>query len=246
MVGALALAGGGIAAAVTLASPTPQQASSIYHHYYPGAGAGHISGTRPTLNSEEVRCDYRGVVGLPLSVRDGVVGDDFASSAPLTTPLTGQMLVHACSSVAETGGTVPSSVPAMLCETTAPSSATDTPAGWPVVVYGDETCSSAGYEDTTSGLIDEVNQRRGIEATLDAVPETCPSQAQALDWVHQQLSLLGVEMQVTTWYGGPGGSCYLPYVQWWSPPAGGPVVQVTASEEAGGPPGSVTTTPPST
>jgi hypothetical protein len=242
VVGILALTGGGIAAAVTLSSPTPQQSTSIYSHYYPDAGAGRVAGTRPTLNSEEVLCDYQGAGELPAGVRYGPVGDAFASAAPLTTPLTAQMLVNACSTVAPTGAVVPASVPATLCETATPSSVTDTPAGWPVVIFGDETCSSSGYVVASSDLLAQVNHRRVIEATLDAVPEACPTQSQALDWVHQQLSALGIAMQVTSWYGGPGGSCYLPFVQWWWPPAGASLVQVTASEQAGNPPGSDTTT----
>jgi hypothetical protein len=241
VVGVLMLAGGGIAAAVTATSPTPGQAKSIYDHYYPGGGAGLVPGTRPTLNSEAVPCDYRGADGLPASVRNGLVGDGMASSAPLTTPLTSQMLIAACSTVSATGATVPASVAATLCETAAPSSVTDTAEGWPVVVYGDETCSSSGYIGPAADLVDQVNQRRGIEAALDSVPESCPTQSQALAWVHRQLSTLGVDMQVTSWDGGPGGSCYLPFVQWWSP-AGGPVVQVTASQQAGSPPASGATT----
>ena len=242
VVGVLAAAGGGIAAAVTLLTPTPQQATSIYGNYYPGGGAGHLAGTRPDLNAEEVLCDYRGAGGLPTSVRDGALGDGFASSAPLTTPLTAQMLLDACDTVSTTGAAVPPSVPATLCVTSEASTVTDTQAGWPVVVFGGTTCASEGDATAPATLLDQVNQRRADEATIDAVPQSCPTEAQALDWVHQQLSVLGLSMQVMARDGGPGGTCYLPYVQWWWPPTGAPLVQITASQQAGNPSGSATTT----
>ena len=227
-----ALAGGGIAAAVTLLAPTPEQATSIYGHYYPEGGVGRTPGSRPALNSEEVLCDYRGAAGLPSAVRYGPIGDAFASAAPLTTPLTAQMLVDACGTVSVSGATVPTSTPATLCTTGQPSSVTDTAEGWPVVVFGSTTCTTAGDVPPPADLLAQVNQRRNLEAAVDAVPVSCPTETQAVAWVHRQLAALGSSMQVTAWNGGSGGTCYLPFVQWWWPPTGGPLVQVTASVQA--------------
>ena len=202
VVGVLAVAGGGIAAAAVLTGgPTPHQAASIYNHYYPDSGAGRIAGTRPTLNSEMVLCDYQGATTLPASVRDGFVEQGFASAAPLTTPLNAQLLVDGCAQVSTTQ-TVPASTAAKLCVTTQSSSKTDTPAGWPVVVFGNTTCAETGDSPPPPNLLEEVNQRRNVEATIDAVPQTCPTDTQAVDWVHQQLTALDVNMEVKTMDGG--------------------------------------------
>lgn len=110
---ALALVGGGMAAAAALASsPTPHQAAVIYEHGYPNHGAQRTPGSRPTLNAEMVLCDYASLTSLPTSVRDGVPGEGFASAAALTTPLTADMLSAACDHVMTTGATVPAVTPA--------------------------------------------------------------------------------------------------------------------------------------
>lgn len=244
--GTLALAGGGIAAAAALAgSPTPQQAAVIYAHGYPDNGAHRTPGTRPTLNSEMVLCDYSGVSSLPASVRTGIPGEGFASAAALTSPLTADMLTNACDQVAATGATVPQGTLATLCVTTTSSAQTDTPAGWPIVVLGGESCAAAGNGNAPADLLDQVNQRRNTEVAIDAVPEACPTEDQAVAWVRQQLSTLNANMQITAWNNGSGGSCYTPSVQWWQPNAAVPMVEITASQESGAAPGSsspVTTT----
>jgi hypothetical protein len=229
----LALSAAGIAAAGGLAGdppPTPRQASAIYAHYYPNHGAHRTPGTRPPLNSEMVLCDYQHASGLPTRDRD-MVGQGLAASAPLTTPLDVRLLLNACSKVAATGDVVPARTPSRLCVTNHASAVTVTPGGWPIVVFGKVTCSASGNSGPPSFLMAQVNQRRNIEVAIDAVPESCPNETQAVDWVRGQLKALSVRMQVDPWSGGPGGRCYLPSVQWWSPPTTVPVVEVTASEQ---------------
>ena len=236
---ALALVGGGMAAAAALASsPTPHQAAVIYEHGYPNHGAQRTPGSRPTLNAEMVLCDYASLTSLPTSVRDGVPGEGFASAAALTTPLTADMLSAACDHVATTGATVPAGTPATLCVTGAPSAQTGTPAGWPIVALGGGSCATAGVNEAPANLIDQVNQRRNTEAAIDAVPQPCPTESQAVTWVRQQLSALKVDMQVSAWNNGSAGSCYTPSVQWWQPDSTLPMVEVTASQELGAAPGS--------
>jgi hypothetical protein len=219
----LAVMGGGIAAAVTLLGPTPQQAKKIYQHYYPNNGAGHIPGTRPTLNSELVLCDYRDDPSVtdPELLPMGNSGNPaffeaFASSDPLTKPLTAQMLISTCvnapTSTRDTA--IPASVPATLCVT---GQATTANLGdWPVVVFGNTTCTAAGDGPAPSDLLDQVNQRRSAEATINAVPESCPTESQAVSWVKEQLANLQLDYPLQLTDGGPGGRCYLPYVQWGS------------------------------
>ena len=208
-------AGGGIAAAAVLAgNPTPQQAANIYQHWYPDNGAGRTPSTRPPLNAELVLCDYRGVTGFTTGASGGVT-EGFASSAPLTDPLTAQMLVNACGTDRISGATVPSSTPATICVTTAPDAATySEPAGWPVVVFGDATCASSGDGPAPADLMAQVNQRRNLEVAIDTVPQVCPTETQALTWVHQQLTKLDTKLPIWIKGGGDGGTCWLPTVQW--------------------------------
>jgi hypothetical protein len=240
-VAVLAIAAGGIAAAVVLTSPTPQQASSIYQHYYPDNGAGMVPGTRPALNSELVLCDYQGDPIAPVQLDQGVNGNGaknfpeaFASSAPLTVPLTTQMLVNACAVAnAGAGYTVSTSIPATLCATG--NNATAAPSGWPLVIFGDRTCSSVGASLASNNLLTQVNQRRTIEATIRAVPEACPTAAQATDWVEQQSAALNLTMTIVP-MGGTGGSCYLPYVEWQPRPGTSlPWVEISPSQYASTP-----------
>lgn len=242
----LAITAGGIAAAVVLTSPTPQQAASIYQHYYPDNGAGMVPGTRPALNSELVLCDYQGDPSAPAQLDQGVNGNGaknfpeaFASSAPLTVPLTAQMLVNACAVAnADAGYTVSASIPATLCATG--NNATAAPSGWPLVVFGTSTCSSVGASPAPNDLLAQVNQRRTIEATIRAVPQACPTAAQATDWVEQQSAALNLTV-TTVPMGGTGGRCYLPYVEWQPRPGASlPWVEISPSQYAPTP----GTTPP--
>jgi hypothetical protein len=234
---------------VTLLGPTPQQAKKIYEHYYPNNGAGHIADTRPTLNAELVLCDYRDV---PSGSDPEVLPKDnsgnpafveaFASNEPLTELLTSQMLVSACATepTSMQDAAIPASVPASLCVTGQPTTAN--PGNWPVVVFGSTTCAAAGDGPAPSHLLGQVNRRRSIEATIDAVPESCPTESQAVSWVKEQLADLQLNYTIQLTDGGPGGACYLPYVQWWQfVGAGGPsapFVEVGASQQ------SATTPPP--
>ena len=232
--GVVALAvGGGIAAAAVLAgNPTPQQAANIYQHWYPDHGAGHIAGTRPTLNAEEVLCDYQGVTSLPADIRDRGTAEGFASNAPLTTPLTAQMLVNACADTDSLGDkALPPSTPATICIVATQGAASDSlPVGWPVIVFGDATCASSGHSPAPTDLLAQVNQRRNLEVAIQAVPQSCPTEAQTLVWVHQQLTRLGARMQIKIFDLGPGGTCWLPVVSWQSPSPGQlPTVQVQAT-----------------
>lgn len=248
-VAAMAIAGGGIAAAVVLTSPTPQQAKSIYHHYYPNGGAGRVPGTRPTLNSELVLCDYQGDLSAPAQLRQNVqngngaesFAEAFASGSPLTVPLTAQMLVNSCAAPrTDTAYTVPASIPATLCASG--NNVDAAPSGWPLVVFGDSTCASAGASPAPANLLSQVNERRTVEATIDAVPQACPTAAEATSWVEQQIAALNVTMTVKP-MGGTGGSCYLPFVQWLPRPGTSlPWVEISASQYAGVTPG---TLPPS-
>ncbi len=247
----VSLGAGGAAAAAGLAGgppPTPKQAATIYAHGYPDHGAGRVAGTRPTLNAEMVLCDYRGASGMAAADRAVRYGEGFASSAPLTVPLDDAMVVQACSKVDQTGDHVPAGTNATVCVTAAASTVTDTPAGWPAVVFGAATCAGSGDLPAPPDLLVEVNQRRNIEAAIDAIPDACPNEHQAVTWVRSQLHRLDLRMQVDPWPGGPTGRCYVPSVQWWSPPTAGPVVEVTASQQlstppAAGPAASASTTP---
>ena len=237
-------ASGGVAAAAVLASnPTPRQAANIYQHWYPDKGAGRTPGTRPALNSEAVLCDYQGVTSFPAAVRHGSLSEGFASSAALTTPLSAQMLVNACAQDPITGNTVPTSTPATLCVTTAQGAVSfSKPVDWPVVIFGNATCAGSGDRPAPADLLAQVNQRRNLEVAIDTVPQACPTRAQALSWVHHQLTKLNANLAVQTRNGGPSGMCWLPTVLW----AGGdpgttigtPVVQVGPTRyPASSPPG---------
>lgn len=232
--GGLALVvGGGIAAAAVLpGAPTPQQATTIYQRYYPDNGAGHTPGTRPTLNSEVVLCNYQGVASFPAYIRDhGNDNENFASNAALTVPLTPQLLVDACAQSRVSSDTVPSSTPAVLCVAREQGVADDDePPGWPIVVLGDATCASAGDAPAPTDLLAQVNQRRNLEADVDAVPQSCPTETQTLTWVHQQLAQLRTRMPLQVVNQPPGGICWLPSVHWEGPVGTPPFVEVAPSQ----------------
>jgi len=249
-VAATVIAGGGIAAAVVLTSPTPQQAASIYQHFYPDSGAGMAFGTRPSLNSELVLCDYQGDPSAPAQLGQSVnragaenFPEAFASAEPLTVPLTAQMLVNACAAPSTVPGfPIPSSVPAMLCATG--DNVAVVPSGWPLVVFGDSTCTSAGASSAPSDLLSQVNERRSIEATIRAVPQACPTAAEVTNWVDQQSAALDVTMTIVP-MGGKGGRCYLPYVEWQPQPGYSlPWVEISPSQYPAVTSGSTTTLPP--
>jgi len=185
-----------------------------------------------------VLCDYQGDPSAPSQLDQGVNGNGaknfpeaFASSAPLTVPLTAQMLVNACAVAnAGAGYTVSESMPATLCATG--NNATAAPSGWPLVVFGDSNCASAGASPAPNDLLAQVNERRSVEAAIRAVPQTCPTDAQATDWVEQQGAALNMTMTIVP-LGGTGGSCYLPYVEWQPRPGASlPWVEISPSQYA--------------
>ncbi len=219
---------GGIAAALTVFGPTPQQAQRITNAFQPDKGAGLVPGTRPSLNSESVLCQISGNPNPP--------GTTQASDAPMTRPLTAEMLVSACqhSDVVNMQTSRISVTPATLCVTTQPGAQTGEPTGWPVVVLGSSSCSGAGDAPPPSDVMAQVNRRRSVEAAIIAIPEPCPTKDQTIRWVRQQLAALHENMNILEAdVGVPGGICYLPTVHWVFPPTGGPTVEVNAHQYPG-------------
>ncbi len=187
---AVAVTFGGIAAAFTVLGPTSQQAQRITNAFQPDNGAGLVPGTRPTLNSESVLCQVSGNPNPP--------GSTQASDAPMTEPLTAEMLVGACQH-SDVVGVQTSQVPvtpATLCVTTQPAAQTGEPTGWPVVVLGSSSCSGAGDSLPPSDVMAQVNRRRSVEATIIAIPETCPTKDQTIRWVREQLATLHESMNI--------------------------------------------------
>jgi hypothetical protein len=225
---AVAVTCGGIAAAFTVLGPNSQQAQRITNAFQPDSGAGLVPGTRPTLNSESVLCQISGNPNPP--------GSTQASDAPMTEPLTAEMLVRACqhSDVVNMQTSQIPVTPATLCVTTQIAAQTGEPTGWPVVVLGSSSCSGVGYALPPSDVMAQVNRRRSVEATIIAIPEPCPTKEQTIRWVREQLATLRESMKIVeAGIGVPGGRCYLPTVHWAFPPTGGPTVEVNAHDYPG-------------
>ena len=225
---ALAVVGGGTAFAVSAFQPDGAQVASVERHWAVGRGVLQ-PGTRPALNAERVVCDYRNVAA------ETPLGSTFASGFPLGSELTERRLMDECRTGTDAVRTAPVSVPSLLCSVTPPGEHLPIP----VVTFGFATCEAAALQPVNANLIDEQNRMRQAEIAILAVPSTCPTAPQTIDWVHahvvgspQPLRVLDVDQY-------PGGRCYLPFVHW-----GAGTVEIIASSSVPAPGTSATTTPP--
>jgi hypothetical protein len=104
------------------------------------------------------------------------------------------------------------------------------PPGWPLVVFGDSTCASAGASSAPSDLLALLKERRNLEATIRAVPGACPTATEVTNWVEQQGATNNVTMTNVP-MGGARGRCYLPYVEWQTMPGYSlPWVEISPSQ----------------
>jgi hypothetical protein len=239
----LAIAGVGTAIAASTIVPNRDDVATIERRAT-SVAPGHVPGWRPELNAEAVGCDYRALSQSSLTQGFPSIAQGSASAFPLAQALTEDDLVTECASgtdaVAEHPVTGASHV---LCvahppeiptaqRTAGPTigAGTPKPAEVPVVVFASASCSSAGYEPPTQGLLDDINRRRQQEAAILAVPGTCPSHDEALDWTLDHIRTAGITVTLIDQGTNPGGSCYVPAVHWYEG-----TVYINATVQAGSP-----------
>jgi hypothetical protein len=242
-VAALAIAGVGTAVAVSTITPDREDVATIERRAI-GVAPGHTPGWRPELNAETVGCDYTALP--PSSLTEGFppIAQGSASSFPLAQAITEDDLVTECASGTDAVREHPIiGASHVVCVAHAPEiptaqraagrtigEGTPTPAEVPVVVFASASCSGAGYEPPPRGLIEDINRRRQEEAAILAVPSTCPSHDEALDWTLDHIRTAGLTLTLIDNGTNPGGSCYLPTVHWFDA-----TVDVTATVQPGSP-----------
>jgi hypothetical protein len=206
--------GGTAAFAVTRLAPDAKDAATVNRHYRSSAPV-HRPGWRPELDAEHVVCDYRGL-GLQTT---GVYS--FASGFPLAGSLTQARLVAECRSGtdATASGGAPIAARATLCAVTPPGEHLAVP----VVTFVAQGCAPP-LSAAAPTLLDERNRMRRAETAIRAVPQQCPTVAEARSWVDQQLAAYGKGLHLLPVETYPGGRCYLPFVHW-----GRGEVEITAS-----------------
>jgi len=195
--------GGSAAFAWSQLTPDAKHAETVKRHYQSSAGV-HRPGWRPELDAERVVCDYRGLGLATTTVYS------YASEFPLAQPLTQQRLVDECRSGTDaTTGTAPVPQPVTLCAVTPPGEQRAVP----VVTFSTAGCA-APLTVAPSSLLDERNRLRRAEAAILAVPETCPTPAEARNWVDEHNAASGAHLRLLPVEAYPGGRCYLPFVHW--------------------------------
>jgi hypothetical protein len=216
----LLLSGAAAATAAGVFGPSSHDSSTIDTHFsqfgpYSGPGSGLADGTRPTLDAEKVLCDYRATGAVPAE-GFGDVTYSYASAAPMVEPVTLRMLTTACAAGNDSARnmSLPKGVASRLCEVNEGTEGVGP--GSPVVVFGNTSCADNGYRDARAqDLLNRMNARRALEASIDSVPQRCPSEQQAFAWVNQRLRALDLHLAITH-SEVPGGVCFIPKVTWWT------------------------------
>jgi hypothetical protein len=248
----LAIAGLGTAVAVSTITPDRNDVATIERRAT-SVAPGHTPGWRPELNAETVGCDYKALPQSSLPEGFPSIAQGSASGFPLAQALTEDDLVTECASGTDAVREHPvTGASHVLCVAHSPEIPTaqrtagrtigeGTPkqAEVPVVVFASASCSTAGYEPPARGLLDDINRRRQQEAAILAVPGTCPSHDEALDWTLDHIHTTGITVTLIDEGTSPGGSCYLPAVHW-----NEGTVYINATVQAGSP-GTVPPTAPS-
>jgi hypothetical protein len=220
--------GGSAAFAWSRLTPDSKHVATVKRHSRDAAGA-HRQGWRPELDAEHVVCDYRGLGLAATTVYS------YASEFPLAQPLTTELLVDECRSGTDaTTGTAPITQTATLCAVTPPGEQLAVP----VVTFGAAGCT-APLTAPPASLLDERNRMRRDEAAILAVPETCPTPAEARRWVDEQVVESGEHLRVLPVESYPSGRCYLPFVHW-----GRGEVEITATQNRPSPTNDIGTVPP--
>jgi hypothetical protein len=239
----LAVAGVGTAVAVSTITPDREDVATIERRAT-SVAPGHTSGWRPELNAETVGCDYKALPQSSLTEGFPSIAQGSASAFPLAHALTEDDLVTECASGTDAVREHPIiGASHVVCVAHAPEIPTaqrtagqtigeGTPklAEVPVVVFASASCSAAGYEPPTQGLIEDINQRRQQEAAIVAVPGTCPSHDEALNWTLDHIRAAGITVTLIDNGTNPGGSCYVPAVHWYEA-----TVYIDATVQAGSP-----------
>jgi hypothetical protein len=235
LVATLAVVGvsGTAAFAVAQLAPDAKDAVTVKQHYRSSAPA-HRPGWRPELDAERVVCDYRGLGLGTTSIYS------YASEFPLDGLLTRARLVAECraGTDATASGSTQITSPATLCAVTPPGEHLAVP----VVTFVPQGCAPP-LDAASTTLLDERNRMRRAETAIRAVPQQCPTAAEARSWVDEQLAAYGEGLYLLPVERYPGGRCYLPFVHW----GRGEVEIVATLNDTSGAPGTPgTTLPPAT
>jgi hypothetical protein len=99
--------------------------------------------------------------------------------------------------------------PATLCAVTPPGEHFAVP----VVTFVPQGCA-APLSPAPATLLDDRNRLRRAEAAIRAVPEDCPTVAEAHTWVDEQIASTRENLRVLPSETYAGGRCYLPLVHW--------------------------------
>jgi hypothetical protein len=205
LVAALALVtvGGGSALAWVRLGPDPKDVATVQAHAKDDFPV-HTPGWRPEFDAEHVVCDYRNVDVSPSTIYT------FASEFPLAEQLTEARLFDECRT--KTDAVRPSGIDAapLLCVVTPPHEKLPIP----IVTFGFADCAKAGLTVPPPGFLGERNRLRNEEIAIRAVPSDCPTAAQAVAWVRDQIKATGAQLVMSHVTEYAGGRCYLPFVSW--------------------------------
>jgi hypothetical protein len=83
----------------------------------------------------------------------------------------------------------------------------------PVVTFVPQGCAAPLLPAPTT-LLDDRNRLRRAEVAMRAVPEECPTAAEAHTWVDEQIAASGEHLRLLPIETYAGGHCYLPFVHW--------------------------------
>jgi len=169
-------------------------------------------------------CDYR---YLGVSLSEPVAGGSseplqFAQAsvswAPMTQPITESMIVTGCTSnndsVRSATRSVPSEEPSALCVVPRTTSQGRVK-GMPILVFG-TSCQAAGYTSVADEIA-VINDRRAMEARIEAVPGACPTRAQATAWITSQVTHFRLTLPILTHPDSEANGCFRPFVDWFAP-----------------------------
>lgn len=224
---AAVLASAGIAAALGLTGPDPQQAARVVGDHEQ-ASTVHLDGWRPSLRAEQVSCLAPDADGRGGADR----AETPASELPLADPLTRELLVEECASgndMARDRGGLPREG-ASVCVYERGSYP------HPAVALAGAGCADLGLgaRPITDADLEEINRMRAVEVAVLAVPGDCPTAAEARVWAEERLAEAGRDLPVRVFDEGPG-LCYRGVVYWYDGPwAPGVTVQVHGDQPADG------------
>lgn len=210
--------------------PDPEQAATVKRQSRAAVPV-HRPGWRPELDAERVVCDYQGLG------RATAVVYSYASAFPLAEPLTPSRLVSECRSGTDVTAGDPVARPATLCAVTPPGERLAVP----VVTFGSAGCAAPGLSAAPNALLDQRNRLRRAETAIRAVPQDCPTAAEARTWVDEQVAASGESLRILPVEASAGGRCYLPFVHW-----GRGEVEIVATQNPGSAAGGLGTALPST